>query len=425
MNLLSFATFLSVFIFGYAFRIYGEQSETLTIDTCISIALKHNPQIANANGSIKTYRGGYLAARASLLPQISMQSGYTETRSSTLVQTTSLGIQAQQMLLDFGKAGKKTKGACDLWNAELANETSTRQTVAMNAEIAYIGLVSARAVQAVNNEAVKQADAHLKQTTVLYEAGAGVKFNMVKAEVDAANTRLSALKAVDGVRSAHILLELVLGVTLNDSIVLVDSLSNAVDTISLDSALSVAKKSKPELVSARLKRNAAAAQLTAAQLGRLPVITGTAGYGLFAGDPTEKWSSSWNVGANLLFPLFTGGALTGTIMQARGSLDMAQASVEALEQAVVADVENQSSLVREAVLRVSTAKKAADMAELALSLAQERYKAGSGNSLEMTDAELSLTNAKTAYVQALADCRIASARLHRAMGITRTDTASK
>ena len=52
-----------------------------------------------------------------------------------------------------------------------------------------------------------------------------------------------------------------------------------------------------------------------------------------------------------------------------------------------------------------------------LEIANGRYAAGVGNPIEVTDAEVSLANAKTAYNQALYDYKVARASLEKAMGV--------
>ena len=53
-------------------------------------------------------------------------------------------------------------------------------------------------------------------------------------------------------------------------------------------------------------------------------------------------------------------------------------------------------------------------------LAQGRFDAGVGTILELTDAQLALTQAQNTESQALADYRIALARLDRAVGLPLT-----
>lgn len=51
-----------------------------------------------------------------------------------------------------------------------------------------------------------------------------------------------------------------------------------------------------------------------------------------------------------------------------------------------------------------------------LDLAEGRYEAGVGLSLEVTDAQVAAAKSETDYVQALYDYQLAAARLAKAMG---------
>ena len=65
---------------------------------------------------------------------------------------------------------------------------------------------------------------------------------------------------------------------------------------------------------------------------------------------------------------------------------------------------------------IQAAKVAVESAQENFRLAQGRFDAGVGTILEVTDAQLALTQAQNTEAQALADFRIAQARLDRALG---------
>jgi outer membrane protein TolC len=50
-------------------------------------------------------------------------------------------------------------------------------------------------------------------------------------------------------------------------------------------------------------------------------------------------------------------------------------------------------------------------------LAKGRYTAGVGSSIEITDAMITLNNAKMTYITALSDHSVAQANLEKAMGV--------
>jgi outer membrane protein TolC len=116
-------------------------------------------------------------------------------------------------------------------------------------------------------------------------------------------------------------------------------------------------------------------------------------------------------------PLFTGQALQGSIELAEANLKQSLALESSTRQAVLLDVSQQLAALSEAEERIAISSKAAEQAELALTLAQERFSLGNGSSLEVSDSEVSLANAKIARIQALSDYASAQARLRHAMGV--------
>jgi len=73
--------------------------------------------------------------------------------------------------------------------------------------------------------------------------------------------------------------------------------------------------------------------------------------------------------------------------------------------------------MKEAEKRIETSKVAVDKAEEDFKIAQVRYSAGVGTNLDVIDAQLALTQAKTNNIQALYDYNTSKAKLDKAMGI--------
>ena len=73
--------------------------------------------------------------------------------------------------------------------------------------------------------------------------------------------------------------------------------------------------------------------------------------------------------------------------------------------------------LKDAEERIPTAELGVKQAEENFEIANGRYTTGVGNPIEVTDSEVLLSNAKTAYIQALYDYRVAQASLEKAMGI--------
>ena len=103
--------------------------------------------------------------------------------------------------------------------------------------------------------------------------------------------------------------------------------------------------------------------------------------------------------------------------EARANLEVARANEEYIRQGIRFDIEQAFSNLTQAkegiVLAEVTVKQAKENRELA----QGRYAAGVGNTIEVTDALVTEINAKTAYITALYDFHLAVASLEKAMGV--------
>ena len=73
--------------------------------------------------------------------------------------------------------------------------------------------------------------------------------------------------------------------------------------------------------------------------------------------------------------------------------------------------------LRAAEEAIPTAKLGVEQAQENLDIANGRYAAGVGNPIEVTDAEVSLANARLAHIQTLYADKVAQANLEKAMGM--------
>jgi outer membrane protein TolC len=90
--------------------------------------------------------------------------------------------------------------------------------------------------------------------------------------------------------------------------------------------------------------------------------------------------------------------------------------VKSTELNVIQNVEQAEIAVEETAERIQAAQALVASAQENFRLAQGRFDAGVGTILELTDAQLALTQAQNTESQALADYRISLARLDRAVG---------
>jgi outer membrane protein TolC len=287
--------------------------------------------------------------------------------------------------------------------------------VVFNVKQGYYRLLQSKRNRDVAEEAVRQFKKHLEQAKGFYEVGTKPKFDVTKAEVDLSNAKLNLIKAENAIRVARVILSNAMGVTDAPEYSLVDNLTFVRYDITFEDMLKRAYRQRADLTSILIKKKAAEASIEMSKKDYYPTLSGNAAYGRVGERfPLED---SWNVGMTVTFPLFSGFSTGYQVEEAIANLNLLKANEEALRQGILLEVQQAYLNLQEASERIFTAEMTVRQAEENLELANGRYAAGVGNPIEVTDAEVSLINSKTTYIQALYDYRVAQASIEKAAGI--------
>jgi outer membrane protein len=404
-----------------------KQGETLDLWRCIAIALKNHPTILGAAGNLKASQSRVSQARSNYYPQVGASSAYSRNYFSGSSTTTLSGsnyyneyqdsLNLNQTLIDFGKTSAQVDVQSLGADAARADLENSQSQIVLGVKQAYYGILQSTQSKDAYAEAVMQFQQHLDQAKKFYEVGTKPKIDVTNAEVDLSQAKLNLLKADNALLIARITLNNAMGVPDAPAYEVKDVTGYQDYPIDLASALKRGYDARPDLVSATAKREAAERSVDLARTGYYPVLSGNAGYGWNGQDyPLDK---QWTVGATLNFPLFSGFLTKSQVEEARANLEVARANEEFIRQGIRFDIEQAYSNLTQAregiVLAEVTVRQARENRELA----QGRYAAGVGNTIEVTDALVTEINAKTAYINALSDYRLAVASLEKALGVSR------
>ena len=402
-----------------------KKGETLNLERCIEIALKNQPNIVAAMSAIKVNESRIGQAKANYYPQINWSSGYNRISSST--SNSSLlrkdypyddyqsSLTLSQNLYDFEKTATQVKIQrlnLDSSRSDLENVSS--QTV-FGVKQAFFAVLQASRNRDVAVETVQQFQHHLDQAKGFFEVGVKPKFDVTKAEVDLSNAKLNLIKMENTLRISRVNLNNAMGLPGAPEYDLLDDFGFQKYDAGFEDVLKKAYADRPDLQSLRVRREAAESTIELQKKGYYPTLSGSAGYGLSGQDfPIQE---GWNVGATLTFPLFSGLSTKYQIEEAKANLDILKANEESLRQAIYLNVKQAYLNLQQAGESISATELMVRQAHENLDLANGRYAAGVGNPIEVTDALVSLANAKTAYIAAIYDYKVARASLEKAMGM--------
>jgi outer membrane protein len=407
-------------------KVFGR---VLSVDDAVAIALETQP---NIQARISDYIAAAFRvdqALSPLLPQItgtwtaardqnvtgggSSITGTQVQRTVTSWSTSTVArVSLSQLLFDFGKNLASTEAARKAADVALEDTELQRQLVTQTVKESFTNINFAQRLIQVSQQALERADLNLRSARGFFEVGTRPKSDVARAEVDVANARVLLIQARNAERLARVALATAMGLPANTPLQIQDNLSYQPVTLDRMRLAEDAQRQRPEWRQARLNAEAAEARARRTFRDFFPDITGGGFYGATRQDMNEVWE----LNVALSWTLFDGGNKIARYREARANIDAARARVRATELDISREVEQTINNVIEADERIQAAQVAVTSALENFRLAQGRFDAGVGTILELTDAQLALTQAQNQEAQALADYRIALARLDRAVG---------
>jgi outer membrane protein TolC len=336
--------------------------------------------------------------------------------------SSSVGVDASALLFDFGAAPFRYKAAGKALEAAKFDSLSGTATLIVSARTAYYNYLLTQRLLVVNEDALKQANVHFNQASILFKVGKQAQIEVTKSRVDVANAEVGVIHAKNAVDLARVQMEVVAGALLPDPLTLTDSLTAVEDSVALNEAIAGALKKRPEINSLQADVAAAQLQSKAARASYLPALTakGSASWGASDGAsvaaPDFSNTPNWSIGAGLSVPIYQGGRIGASVKQADAGLMQAQAQLDALKLIVTQQVRQYFLQEKEALQRIAATRTLIEQARESLTLSQERFRAGVAFSIEITDAELTLANARASNAQAHYDYHVAHTNLLQASG---------
>lgn len=403
--------------------------QVVSLDQALEVALSAQPQIQARLYDYAAARFRVDQAFSPLLPQLSaLLSGQY---SSSTVLTTSTGgttiavqssrsledtflgqVSLSQLLFDFGKTVASVDAARKLAEISRFDIELQRQLVTLAVKEAYTNTLFAQRLIKVQRQALERADLNLKSVRGFFDVGTRPKSDVVRAEVDVANARVDNIRADNAERLARVALNTSMGIPANTQFALVDNLTYVKVTDPNRDLVAEALRQRPEYTQAKLRIEGADSLLKRSFRDFFPDVVGTGSYG----GVRSSLDPSWSAGIALNWSLFDGGNRMSRYREAKANLEASQARLKATELDIAREVEQTRSTVLESDERILAAQAAVASAQENFRLVQGRFDAGVGTILDLTDAQLALTQAQNTEAQALADFRIAIARLERALG---------
>jgi outer membrane protein TolC len=391
-------------------------AEPLTLTECIKTALDKHPDLIAAKSKIESEKAavGEAAADGNLQAGVSayyVRSGGSSAENAGNYNT---AVTLEQSVYDWGKRGLSITAAKINTDAAKADYLQARDQVIADVRSAYYGLNRSLRQQKVAQTRYENYRKRLSWAKSYYEAGTKAKIEVTKAESDYASSKLALVTTQSSAEQMRAQLASAMG----EPLLKVDNVEDALDfkdwDIGADDAVKKAVSNRPELAAQRKRVDYARTTLALEKKGLAPDLSASAGYGLYGNAPFDD--NEWSAKLSMNIPIIDGGLTKSRIEGAQADLVTANAEMESLSNSVILEVRKAWQSLREAKEALTASMEAERFAKETYDLAEGRYKAGVGDSLEISDAIESYAAAQAETVLSLYNCKEAQLDLEKAMG---------
>ena len=405
----------------------GADLPVKSLTECIAIAFDNHPTLNAAGASVRAAEKRVWQSASGYLPQVN--GFYDAERSKTSIgartQTDAgddsqisnfynTGVTFSQVLFDFGRTLAAIRAAQASKRSVEADSDTQREIIRLGVKQTYYDLLAARRLRDVADATVRQTHKQLEEAEARSEVGLAPKFDVTRAQVQAANAELDQVTARNNVDVARESLRNALGLSGPLDFDIEDTLAVTPIEVAEPRAVEAAYANRPELRSLAEQEAALTQEIARLKRDYLPSITGGGGYNWAGAE--YPLQDNWNVGASVNLSIFNGGLTTAQVGEAEARLAELEFNREAVKQDIALEVRRTALDLGRATESIGVAEKGVRQARENLELAEGRYRTGVGNIIEVTDAQASLTSAEASYVRTLYGYQISLALLERAVG---------
>jgi outer membrane protein len=405
----------------------GQDTQNLSLADAEKVAVQNHPQIQAAGYLAIAAQARVTQARSVYYPQAVGSLTGVEAETNSRISAGALnnpiifdryanGVTVNQLVTDFGRTHELVKSSSLHAAAQKENVVTSRADVLINVDRAYYSVLRAQAVLRVAQETVKNRQLVSDQITALeknkLKSGLDVSF----ANVDLAQAQLLLIQAQNGVEGSYADLSAALGYSEERTFALAEEPVPPAPSPNVAELISQALQNRPELVSRRLDVSSAQSYASAERDLWLPTISAVGAAGLAPVREDLLGSRYAAAGFNVNIPLFNGHEFGALRAEANAQAQAQEQYLRDLQNGIVREVRKAWLESNAAFQRLSVTEQLLTQATLALDLAQQRYKLGLSSIIELSQAQLNMTQAEITQASAKYDYETAIAALNYQIG---------
>jgi outer membrane protein len=441
---ISSGLFLSLVVLTLPGFVRAQEKFVLTLDKAISIALEQNRDILIADEDRTKSEAQIAEARSGAFPQLSFSAQYMRNIQLPVIflpgNSPPLNPSPNTISFEIGSNNSYQGGltltqalysrqvgvALDIANTYKefsdAGYNSTKQNVVLQVKKAFYTVLLMQKLVDANRQGLDMVKANYENVQSLYNHGQAAEFDLLRAEVQVANTEPTVISVENNLILAVNGLKSLLSIPLDSNVVIQGNfMFTEVPQSVLDQGGRDAMATNPSIQQLAFQQSMLDQNISVEQSGYFPSIYAFGSYQWQTQDNTFQfnnylWAKIANVGVTFSWNIFDGLRTPARVEQAKVDLRKVQYTLLKAEEGLTIQVQSARLKMDEAKRRIQGQEKNIEQAKKAVSIAETRFKNGVGTQLELLDTQVAMTLAQTNYAQAIYDYLVAKADWESAVG---------
>jgi outer membrane protein len=421
-------TFALMIVFGGGQQLLAEgvaadttsAGTPITFEDAVQIALKQNITLAQAQNAVASDAASVRGAKLSFLPNLQLSTSGSQTYGRNFSETTGDVLNRNNQSLNAGISSSVTlfngmQNVATLHEAEKNQDASeldltrAKQTTVFTVASNYLSIITAQEQLKVQQENLASLQAQEDEIRKLVDAGARAISDLYSQQASTAAAKLAVVNAQHDLELGKV--DLIQTLRLDPKVTydfvaptVNDTATTAYD---LDSLTARAYAQRADLSAEAARVDASAQGVKVANAGWWPTISLTAGYnsaytsatGLSLLDQfNQQRGGSIAIGVSI--PIFDRGQTSVDAQKAKIQEDNAKLALDAQKQEVALEVKRAYLNYQSAGEQLAAAQAQQSASDLAVTTSQQRYQAGAGTLVELTQARAAQVQAASAVVSA-------------------------
>jgi len=416
-----------------------DASVKITLDDAIDQSVRNSLRIAELQAREDAAKAAELGRGAAQLPSVALQGGYTRTNHVEEFAFAVPGqprqvvypdvpdnirsrIDVQWLFYSGGRLDQLERAARAEREATGEDLTAARADLRLETTRAFWTLVTAREAEAVLSRSLESIGSYVRDLKARLDQGLIPPNEVLSAQAQESRQRVASIEATNARRVAEADLHRLMGTAGAGSIEPVATLEATTPaSADVEKLIADAIAQRPERRALTDRSDAAQARAQAAEAGMLPQVSFNGGFDYARPNPRifprrAAWDDSWDVSVNASWTLWDGGRVRAERAEAAALARAAQTRIGDFDRQVTFEVRQRQLELDSSRAAITAANDGVRAASEAQRVLGERFKAGVSTNTEVLDAQTAVLQAELDRTRALANARLAEARLARAVG---------